>query len=216
GGKNGADAWNLGDGVGVLQAFQRFNHQDQNDVVVDRVAVAARHAAPHVLVEGLAATVASPAERWKVRPIPRFNRLFDAVHGGDDDPQPTGVERVLNLALVRVGHSNARNRLRLRTGTPHSGSGLPVALVVLHLGPDEVVAGVSHGTVSGGIGRAEERSAGHLSALLQLELHRIPNLRVFGWVEGRSVLPGRRIERTLIYRSRWRGRERLAFLAVGE
>ena len=41
-------AGNLRDRVSVLQALEGLDHQNQHDVVVDRLAVAARHAAPHV------------------------------------------------------------------------------------------------------------------------------------------------------------------------
>src|SRR6266436_7947829 len=37
-GKNRVHPWNLGDLVGVLEAFQRLDHQDEDNVVVDGVA----------------------------------------------------------------------------------------------------------------------------------------------------------------------------------
>ena len=51
GGENRADTWNLGDFVGVLETLKRFDHQDQNHIIVDGIAISTWHAAPHVLIE---------------------------------------------------------------------------------------------------------------------------------------------------------------------
>ncbi len=115
-----------------------------------------------------------------------------------------GVERMLNLALIGVGHAHAGNRLRVRAGAPHACDRLPVMLIVLHLRPDEVVTGIRHGAVGGGIGGAEKRAAGHLAALHQLEPHRIPEPGARRRIERGPVLPGGGIEGPLIHRS-WRG-----------
>ena len=47
---------------------------------------------------------------------------------------------MLNLALVGVRHARAGHGLGVRARAPHARDLIPVALVVLHLGPDEVVA----------------------------------------------------------------------------
>ena len=125
-------------------------------------------------------------------------RLLHGVDRRHDDHQRAGVERVLDLALVGVGDAHARHRLGVRAGPPHPRRRLPVALVVLHLGPDEVVAGVGHRAVGGRIGRAEDRAAGDLAALLHLQLHRVPDLARRPAIERRAVLPGGRIERPLV------------------
>jgi hypothetical protein len=47
---------------------------------------------------------------------------------------------MLDLALVGKSDAGAGHGLRVRTRPPHTRRRLPVALIVLHLGPDEVVA----------------------------------------------------------------------------
>src|SRR5262245_45076677 len=90
---------------------------------------------------------------------------------------------MLDLAFICIGHSDAGYRFGVRASLPHFGDVLPVARIVLHFRPDEVVAGVRHGAVSGGIRRGEDRSARYLLALHHLNLHRIPDLTVGGSVE---------------------------------
>ena len=121
--------------------------------------------------------------------------------------------RVLDLALVGVGDAHARHRLGVRARAPQARGRFPVALVVLHLGPDEVVAGVGHRAVGRGVAGAEERAAGHLAALHHLQLHRIPDLRAGRRVERRPVLPARRVERPLVDRAHRRDHPRVAVLA---
>ena len=122
---------------------------------------------------------------------------------------------MLNLALVGVGDAHARHRLRVRTGAPHPRGRLPIAIVVLHLGPDEVVARVRHRAIRRRIGRAEQRAAGDLPALHHLDLDRIPDFRSRRRVEGRSVLPGSGIEGALIDGAGRRDPARVAVLACG-
>ena len=68
-------ARHLGDLVGVLESLQRLDHQDQHDIVVDGVAVAAGDIAPHVGIERVAATEAALAERWEIGPVPARRSL---------------------------------------------------------------------------------------------------------------------------------------------
>ena len=53
------DAGNFRDFRRVLRALQRLDHQDQHDVVVDRLPIAAGHAAEHRRIECLATTLAA-------------------------------------------------------------------------------------------------------------------------------------------------------------
>src|SRR5919106_3851290 len=79
GGEDRRDTRNLCDLVGVLQAFERLNHEDQHDVGVDRVAVPSGNATPHRDVERLATALTAPPERREVRPITGLNRLCYGV-----------------------------------------------------------------------------------------------------------------------------------------
>ena len=158
-------------------------------------AVAARHAAPHRGVETLTAALAALAEGREVRPVARVERFLHGIDGWHDDDERTCVGGALNFALVRVGDARARNGLRVRASAPHPRGLVPVAIVVLHLGPDVVVAGVGHCAIGERIRRAEHGAAGHFAALLQLQLHRIPELRAL-LARGilRSVFPRRRVD----------------------
>ncbi len=178
-------------------------------------AVPTGHAAPHRRIERLSAAVAAAAERREVRPVARLDRLFDRVDRRHDDDQGTGVERMLDLALVRVGDAHAGHRLGVRAGRPHAADAFPRAHVVLHLGPDEVVAGVGHRAVGGRIGGAEDRAAGHLAPLLHLQLHGVPDLRPGRRIECRTVLPSRRVERPRVHGPVRRARGRAAVGAGG-
>src|SRR5205807_8237988 len=51
------DARDLGDLVSVLEPFERLDHQDQDEIVVDGLAVATRDAAPHLRSECSAAAL---------------------------------------------------------------------------------------------------------------------------------------------------------------
>src|SRR5262249_38247607 len=61
--ENRGHTGNPGDFVGVLDTFQRFDHDNQHDVVIDSGAITAWYVAPHRRVKGLAATLAALAER---------------------------------------------------------------------------------------------------------------------------------------------------------
>ena len=206
---------NLGDLVGVRKTLERFDHQNQHHVVVDGVSISARHAAPHRGVERLAPAVAAAAERGEVGPVGRLACFLNGVYRRHDDDQRARIERVLDLAFVGVGHAHTRNRLGIRTGPPHTRNGLPVVLIVLHLGPDEVVAGIGHGAVRRGIGGAEQRSSRHLAAARHLQLHRIPDLSAGRRIERITVLPRRRIEGSLIDRASGSRRPRVAVFSGG-
>ena len=104
----------LGNLVRVLNTFERFDHQNQHDIIVDRRAITTRNSAPHRSVKSLAAAIAAPAQRGEVGPVPRGDRLFDGVNGWHDDHQSAGVCRVLDLPLVGIGEAHARNGLGMR------------------------------------------------------------------------------------------------------
>ena len=213
GGEYRVDAGHLRDLVRILQSVEGLDHLDQHDVVVDRVAIAAWHVAPHSRIERLPAAVAAAAERRKVGPVARLNRLGLRVDRRHDDDQRAGVKRVLDFALVGVGDAYAGHGLGVRTRAPHARDRFPVPIVVLHLGPDEVVAGIGHRAVGCRVGGAEQRAAGYFPTLHQLQLDRIPDLRALRRVEGAAVFPRRRVERSLIHRPRRRGHPRAAILA---
>src|SRR5262249_50397416 len=82
---------------------------------------------------------------------------------------------------------------------------------VLHLGPDEVVARVRHGAIGARVSGSAHRAAGHLAALHQLELDRVPDLGARRWIERRPVFPGIHVIRALVHGPGWRN---LAGLAV--
>src|SRR5262245_3801726 len=117
--ENGSDAGYLCNSVGILQPFKRFDHQNQHDIVIDRVSVAARNVSPHGCVEGLPATVAASSKGRKVSPVSRLYRFFDGVHCRHDHDKRAGVEGVLYLSLVGVGNTHAGHSLRVGAGSPH-------------------------------------------------------------------------------------------------
>ena len=95
---------------------------------------------------------------------------------------------MLDFALIGVGDADAGDGLGVRAGRPHAADGLPIALIVLHLGPDKVVARVGHGAVGfrrvGAVdGAASDRLAAH-----HFKHDRVPDLGV-GSVESVTVLP---------------------------
>src|ERR1700733_4873626 len=108
---------------------------------------------------------------------------------------------MLNLAFIGVGHAHARHRLGVRACLPHAADRFPVARVVLHFSPDEVIAGIRHRTVRFRTVGAEYRAAGYLLALHHFDHDRIPNLGIWWWVERWSIFPFGRIEYTLIDRA---------------
>src|SRR5438445_2049989 len=89
--EHGGDAGNFRNLVGVLEALQRLDHFDEHDVLVDRVAIAAGHAAPHPAVERLAAAVAAPAEGWEVGPVAGLDGFGFRVDGRHDNDERAGV-----------------------------------------------------------------------------------------------------------------------------
>src|SRR5262245_21216488 len=206
---------NLCDLIGVLQSLERFDHQDQHNVVVDRVAISAGYVTPHCCLKGLAAAVTASAKRREVGPVPCFDRFFDRVYGRHHDHESTSVQRMLNLPLVGVSYAHARNSFCCRACTPHTRDGSPVMLIVLHLSPDEVVSRVSHRAICGRICGTEQRAPGNLATLHHLELHRIPNLRSLRSIECRPVRPGSPIERSLLHCARRGEAMRIAVLARG-
>ena len=203
--EHGADARHLRDRLGVLQPFERLDHENEDEVVVDGLPVAARHAAPHGAVKRLTAAVAALAERREIRPVPRGDRFLDGVDGRHDEDERTGIERMLLFTFVGVRDAHAGHGLRVRTRPPHVRDFLPVVGVVLHLGPDEVVARVRERAVCRRIARREERPARHLLPRHQLQLHGIPDLRSRRRIPRGAVLPRVHVERTLIHRAGRRG-----------
>src|SRR5438128_12057155 len=107
--EDGCDARDFGDLVSVLEAFESLDHQDQYHVVIDRVPIAAWDIAPHCCVESLTAAIATPSQRREVRPVARFDGFFNGIHCRHDDNERSGIERMLNLALIRVAHTHAWN-----------------------------------------------------------------------------------------------------------
>ena len=79
------------------------------------------------------------------------HRLFDGIHGGHHEDQRAVVERVLDLLLVGVRHTHAGNGARIGTLPPHLRGLIPGGRRVLHLRPDEVVAGIGQRAVDAGI-----------------------------------------------------------------
>ena len=72
---------------------------------------------------------------------------------------------------------------------------------MLHLGPDEVIAGIGHGAIDLGIGGGEHRAAHHLAALHHLDLGRIPDLGARRRIPGMTILPLGHVEGALIDRT---------------
>ncbi len=120
---------------------------------------------------------------------------------------------MLDLFLVGVRDAHAGNCARIGASAPHLGYLIPGGRGVLHLGPDEVIAGAGDGAIDAGVGDIEQRATGDFLTRHQLGFDRIPELGAGRRVESRSVLPGRRIERTLIDGVRQRRPDRAAVLA---
>src|SRR5207244_139680 len=137
-------ARDLRDRVGVLETFKSLDHQNQNDIVVDGVAIAARNSAPHSGLECLPAAVAASSEWRKIGPVAGLDRFFDSIHRRHYNNESAGIQRVLNLTFVRICDAHAWNSFRGWARTPHPGYSRPVALIVLHLRPDEVVTCICH------------------------------------------------------------------------
>src|ERR1700733_3447703 len=64
------DAWNRSDFARVPGAIQGLDHFYQHNIVVDGVAIPARNIAPHLGIEGLAATLAALPARREHSPVP--------------------------------------------------------------------------------------------------------------------------------------------------
>src|SRR6185312_6514188 len=107
GGEDRIHARNCCDLPRVLRALDSLDHLDQHDVLVDRVAIAAGHAAPHIRIERLSAAVAALAERREVGPVASGLPFLDGVDGWDHDDERAGVERVLDLALISISHTHS-------------------------------------------------------------------------------------------------------------
>src|SRR5690606_35915691 len=73
--EDGADPGDLRDLARVLHAFQRLDHDDQDDVVVEGRAITSGHVAPN-LRGALAAARAAPAHRREVGPLDHFLGLL--------------------------------------------------------------------------------------------------------------------------------------------
>src|SRR5262249_49062768 len=211
GGEDCRHPGNLCDSIGVLQALERFDHQDQYDVVVDRVAISAGYITPHCSLKSLAAAVTAPTKRREVGPVTSFDGFFDRVYRRHHDDESTGIQRMLNFTLVCISDTNAGDGFCCRACAPHTRDSLPVMLIVLHLSPDEVVSRVSHRAIRSRICCTEQRTAGNFATLHHLEFYRIPDFRPLRSIKCRTVLPCRRIEWSLIYRA---GRSYLTRIAV--
>src|SRR6266481_3416671 len=189
-GKDRVHPRNLGDLVGILEAFQRLDHQDQHYVVVDGVPVAAGHVTPHVRIEGKPAAETALTQRRKIGPVARRNRLFHGVYGWDDDDQCPCIESMLNLKLIRIRHARSRHRFGIWAGPPRLADLVPGVVGVLHLGPDKVVPGVRHGAVSGRIDPGRHGAAHKFAAGQKLDLGWIPHLGPGRRRKSVAVLPG--------------------------
>ena len=194
-------------------AFNGFDHQNENHVVVDGLAVAAGNVAPNRGVERLTATVAAFAKRGEIGPVARRDGFGNGIDGGNHNHEGACIGGALFFAFIGVGYAHARHSLGVGAGTPHARHLAPVVLVVLHFGPDEIVTGVGHGAVGGRISGAEDGAAGDFTALHHFELHRIPDFRTCGRVEGRAVLPCSGSDCTLIDGARQCLHARIAVLS---
>src|SRR5262249_34469382 len=156
--KNRVYARNLGDFVGVLQSFKGFDHQNQHHIVIDGVAVAARHIPPHIRIESSPAAETALTQRRKVGPVSCRHRLFHGIYRWDYNDQCSSVERVLDLKLIRIRHAHSRDGLRVWTGPPSLPNLVPGIVRVLHLGPDEVISSIRHGAISARIDAGRYRT----------------------------------------------------------
>ena len=103
GGEHRRDPRDGCDGFGVLEALECLDHHDDDEIVVDRLAVAAGNAAPHRGIEGRPAALAARSHRREVRPLHASPRLLLGVHCRNDEHERATVERVLDLLLVLIG-----------------------------------------------------------------------------------------------------------------
>src|SRR5262249_49071896 len=154
---------------------------------------------PHGCIKSLPAAVAPSSERWKVSPVSSFDCFFDSIDGRHDDDERTGIQRMLDFAFVRVCDAHTWNSFGVGTRSPHSRDGVPIAGIVLHLRPYEVVSRVGHRAVDRRIGRVEECAARNFAALGYFKLHGIPYFRALRRIERSPVLPGCGIEWPLIH-----------------
>src|SRR5205823_4216690 len=99
-------------------------------------------------VKRLATAVTASTERREVRPVARFDGFFDSINGRYDHDQRARIECMLNLAFIGVGDANARHSLRCWASSPHASNGFPIARIMLHLRPDEIVSGIGHRAIN--------------------------------------------------------------------
>ena len=133
------------DGARRLRPEDRLDHEDDVDVVVERLAVAAGHVRVHRLP--LARTIGSMADRRKVDKIDDVLGLLDTVHRRNDQIHGTTVEGFLDIAPeqgrearprhVRPWRQHPRCAHRCVSAglVPHGPHLSPLGGRVLHLGP---------------------------------------------------------------------------------
>ena len=131
------DAPGRRDPVRIGDTIQRLNHQNQNEVFIDGLAIQVV-GKPRPLGRADAAAAAL-AKRWIQRPIGRPLRLFRRADGRDRHPQGAAIQRLLLFALILVGDARAGHGVGIGTSGPHIGDIHPGAGRMLHLGPDKVV-----------------------------------------------------------------------------
>src|SRR5262249_4795867 len=124
--------------VGVDDAIERLDHEDDEHVVVERVLVAARDIRPDP------ASLAGPraaAAKWRAPRGPwRFQGLVTIADRREYQADRADVGRLLNAGLELVGHSNhRRGAVRTRTSRDHLRDLVPRHRAVLHLEPHEAV-----------------------------------------------------------------------------
>src|SRR5205085_3998515 len=104
-------AGNRRDLTRLLRTAYRLDHFDEDDVVVDRIAITARYSAPEVGRKCRSATLAPFADWREIRPVSARLALFNRSDGRDHNHQSSGVHRMLDLALIGKGHTHTRNGL---------------------------------------------------------------------------------------------------------
>src|SRR5262249_23937934 len=157
------------------------------------------------------ATETALPQRGKISPVPRRNRLLYGVYSRNYHHECTSIERMLYLKLVRIRHTRARNRFGIWARSPCLRGLVPSCVGMLHLGPDEVVSSIRHGTIRGRINPRRHRAAHQLAPGHQLDLGRIPYFCARWRRECVAVLPSLEVERALIDRA---GRRHLSCVTV--
>src|SRR5579862_62966 len=184
------------DVVRSLRSKDRLDHHDENNVVVERLAVAAGHVG--VNLAGLAWSVYAVTDGRVVHHIDDVLSLRDAVDRRDHQNHDAAVKGLLDLALVGVGDARARHDCRgigarLR---PHRPGLSPVYESELHLGPSSVAAAGSGLARDRAVTRktvCELRTQSDLLAGQPLYLSWIPNRVACRRVVQRSRDPGSRV-----------------------